>query len=75
MEQNVYDMKTAELQTPQFKHNPSLQDLENQLSAERKKLLECYGSEEERYKIISRIRMIRSSIEMMHGYIQHFMLN
>lgn len=62
--------------TPKFAQNPSLSDLEEQLRRERKKLVECsFPNEEERHKVISRIRMLRSSIEMLQGYMQHFMLN
>ena len=62
--------------TPKFLDNPSLQDLETQLERERNKLMHMsFNSEEERHKVISRIRILRSSISMLQGYMQHFALN
>ena len=61
---------------PRFLENPSLQDLESQLDKERNKLMHMsFKSEDERHKVISRIRMLRSSIDMLQGYLQHFALN
>jgi hypothetical protein len=61
---------------PKFLENPSLQDLETQLERERNKLMHMsFNSEEERHKVISRIRILRSSISMLQGYMQHFALN
>ena len=61
---------------PKFLDNPSLQDLENQLERERNKLIQLsFASEDERHKVISRIRILRSSITMLQGYMQHFALN
>ena len=61
---------------PKFLDNPSLQDLETQLERERNKLIELsFTSEDERHKVISRIRILRSSISMLQGYMQHFALN
>lgn len=58
-----------------FKRNPSLSDLENDLRRERVKLETTYGSQEDRHRIISKIRMLRSSIDMLKGYMQHFQMN
>ena len=58
-----------------FKRNPSLSDLETELKRERTKLEVTYGSQEERRRIISKIRMLRSSIDMLKGYMQHFQMN
>ena len=58
-----------------FKMNPSLSDLETDLKRERTKLEVTYGSQEERHRIISKIRMLRSSIDMLKGYMQHFQMN
>lgn len=66
---------TVAVKEVQFSPNPSLKDLEDQLAKQRQLLQECYGTEEERHKIISKIRILRNSIDMMQGYIQHFMLN
>ena len=55
--------------------NPSLSDLETDLKRERTKLEVTYGSQEERHRIISKIRMLRSSIDMLKGYMQHFQMN
>jgi len=61
---------------PKFLDNPSLQDLETQLERERNKLIQLsFTSEDERHKVISRIRILRSSISMLQGYMQHFALN
>ena len=61
---------------PKFLDNPSLQDLETQLDRERNKLIQLsFTSEDERHKVISRIRILRSSISMLQGYMQHFALN
>jgi len=70
------DMTMERDVTPRFLGNPSLNDLESQLEKERNKLMHMsFNSDEERHKIISRIRMLRSSIEMLQGYMQHFALN
>jgi len=58
-----------------FKNNPSLQDLERELKRQREKLDMSYFSLEERHKTISQIRMLRSSIDMLRGYMQHFQMN
>ena len=58
-----------------FKSNPSLADLERELKKQREKLEMTYFSREERHKTISQIRMLRSSIEMLKGYMQHFQMN
>ena len=58
-----------------FKNNPSLQDLERELKRQREKLDMSYFSLEERHKTISQIRMLRSSIDMLKGYMQHFQMN
>ena len=59
-----------------FKANPSLEDLESSLRRERRKLEEMvYFSQEERHRTISRIRMLRSSIDMLKGYMHHFQNN
>ena len=61
---------------PKFLDNPSLQDLETQLDRERNKLIQLsFASEDERHRVISRIRILRSSISMLQGYMQHFALN
>ena len=64
-----------EKQTPVFKNNPSLQDLERELKRQREKLDMEYFSVDERHKTISQIRMLRSSIDMLKGYMQHFQMN
>jgi|LauGreDrversion4_2_1035121.scaffolds.fasta_scaffold84471_2 hypothetical protein len=64
-----------EKQTPVFKNNPSLQDLERELKRQREKLDMEYFSVDERHKTISQIRMLRSSIDMLRGYMQHFQMN
>jgi len=70
------DMMTERDVSPKFLGNPSLQDLESQLDKERNKLMHMsFNSEDERHKVISRIRMLRSSIDMLQGYLQHFALN
>jgi hypothetical protein len=70
------DMMMERDVTPKFLNNPSLQDLETQLERERNKLMHMsFNSEDERHKTISRIRMLRSSIDMLQGYLQHFALN
>ena len=59
-----------------FKANPSLEDLEASLRKERKKLEEMvFFSPEERHLTISKIRMLRSSIDMLKGYMHHFQNN
>jgi hypothetical protein len=58
-----------------FKSNPSLADLERELKKQREKLEMTYFSREERHKTISQIRMLRSSIDMLKGYMQHFQMN
>jgi hypothetical protein len=58
-----------------FKSNPSLADLERELKRQREKLEMTYFSREERHKTISQIRMLRSSIDMLKGYMQHFQMN
>jgi hypothetical protein len=60
---------------PIFKSNPSLEDLERELKKQREKLEMVYFSQEERHKTISQIRMLRSSIDMLKGYMQHFQMN
>ena len=55
-------------------NNPSLHDLETRLMKERTKLLTTFGDEEERRQIISRIRILRSSIDMLKGYMEHFVM-
>ena len=58
-----------------YKSNPSLEDLELELKRQREKLEMDYFSREERHKTISQIRMLRSSIDMLRGYMQHFQMN
>ena len=58
-----------------IKSNPSLADLERELKKQREKLEMTYFSREERHKTISQIRMLRSSIDMLKGYMQHFQMN
>jgi hypothetical protein len=58
-----------------FKSNPSLADLERELKRQREKLEMTYFSQEERHRTISQIRMLRSSIDMLKGYMQHFQMN
>jgi hypothetical protein len=58
-----------------FKSNPSLSDLERELKTQRGRLEMTYFSREERHKTISQIRMLRSSIDMLKGYMQHFQMN
>lgn len=60
---------------PVYKSNPSLADLECELKRQREKLEMAYFSREERHKTISQIRMLRSSIDMLKGYMQHFQMN
>lgn len=60
---------------PVYKSNPSLEDLERELKTQRGKLEMTYFSQEERHKTISQIRMLRSSIDMLKGYMQHFKMN
>lgn len=62
-------------QSTLFKNNPSLADLERELKRQREKLEMTYFSQEERHKTISQIRMLRSSIDMLRGYMQHFQMN
>ena len=75
--ENIHEqgMMTQDV-APKFLDNPSLQDLETQLERERNKLIQLsFTSEDERHKVISRIRILRSSISMLQGYMQHFALN
>jgi len=58
-----------------FKTNPSLEDLEQELKRQREKLEMVYFSQEERHKTISNIRILRSSIDMLKSYRQHFQMN
>lgn len=61
---------------PKFSENPSLQDLEEQLEKERDKLIQLsFLLPDERHQVISRIRMLRSSISILQGYLQHFGMN
>lgn len=60
---------------PIFGSNPSLEDLERELKKQREKLEMVYFSQEERHKTISQIRMLRSSIDMLRGYMHHFQMN
>ena len=60
---------------PLYKSNPSLADLERELKTQRGRLEMTYFSREERHKTISQIRMLRSSIDMLKGYMQHFQMN
>jgi hypothetical protein len=62
------------IKTPKFAQNPSLSDLESQLKEERHKLETlAFVNDEDRHKVISKIRILRSSIDMLKGYMQHFM--
>jgi hypothetical protein len=50
-------------------YNPSLKDLENALAEERNKLATySFPRHEDKIKIISKIRVLRSSIEMLTAY-------
>jgi len=60
---------------PLYKSNPSLADLERELKKQREKLEMTYFSQEDRHKTISQIRMLRSSIDMLRSYMQHFQMN
>jgi hypothetical protein len=62
----------TEIKQENLMTNPSLNDLEHQLLLERRKLKATFGTDEERHGIISRIRMLRSSIDMLKGYMEHF---
>ena len=74
--QQIQDMMMEEPVVPQFLENPSLQDLHIQLEKERNKLLGMsFPSDADRHKVISRIRILRSSINMLEGYMQHFAMN
>lgn len=66
-------LNAVEDNKPIFGENPSLKDLQNQLKEERRKLTELsFPTEEDKHKVISRIRMLRSSIDMLKGYMKHF---
>jgi hypothetical protein len=55
--------------TTKEEYNPSLKDLENALAEERNKLATyAFPRQEDKIKIISKIRALRSSIEMITAY-------
>ena len=68
-------IKENKQSNPIFKSNPSLADLERELKRQREKLEMAYFSQEERHKTISQIRMLRSSIDILRGYMHHFQMN
>jgi ribosomal protein L29 len=55
--------------TTKEEYNPSLKDLERSLAEERNKLATySFPKQEDKIKIISKIRVLRSSIEMLTAY-------